>query len=89
MPDAPIMIEDVERLDVRPGDTLVVKVPPMMSHAQADEIAEQFLSYFGDTIQVVVATGDVEVSVIRERSMLDEVADRVAEILDRRRTADA
>jgi hypothetical protein len=64
---ATIPIKDVRRLDVRPGDALVVRVPQAQFTAQlAGHIQKQLCGLFGDGVKVVVTPGDVDITVVRE-----------------------
>lgn len=62
-----IQLEDVQRLDLRPGDTLLVTVPQHTTSESAHH-ASQFLQDRLDTwhpgCHVLVVTKDMEVSVI-------------------------
>lgn len=43
MSDEPILIESIKRLDVRPGDTLVLQIGQPMSPQQIAHIREQWI----------------------------------------------
>jgi hypothetical protein len=62
-----IPIADVRRLDVRPGDALVVRVPRNQLTAQsADEMRRSLRGLLGDGVRVVVTPDDVDITVVRE-----------------------
>ncbi len=64
---ATIPIADVRRLDVRPGDVLVVRVPRnQLTMQSADQIRKQLHGLLGDDVKVVVTPDDVDVDVVRE-----------------------
>lgn len=54
-------IEDIKRLDVKPGDVLLVTVPTGMSQEVAARLANMFETNL--PIRVVVKTSDVQVEV--------------------------
>ncbi len=63
---ATIPVADVRRLDVRPGDTLVVRVPRREFDAQAAErIGGELRGLLGDGVKVVVMPSDYDVDVVR------------------------
>jgi hypothetical protein len=61
----PIQIEDVKRLDVQPGDRLLVKVPATFTAPEVARLAEVLRSELGDGIKFVIAPAGIDVSVIR------------------------
>lgn len=64
-----IRLEDVRRLDLHPGDTLVVALPananPQQAH-NASEFLQNRLDAWHPGCHVLVVTKDVDVSVIRQ-----------------------
>jgi hypothetical protein len=63
-----IPVEDVRRLDIKPGDAILVKLPPMPKDIQgvyARAADKAFKDIFPDTKVIVIGHG-VDVSVIRE-----------------------
>lgn len=64
---ATIPVADVRRLDVRPGDTLLVRGPQGQLTAQsAHEMKKVFAGLFGDGVKVVFMPDDCDVEVVRE-----------------------
>lgn len=57
-----IEIEDVERLDVRPGDVLLITVPPDTDAEMAERICNRFETML--PVRVIVKTSDAQVQVI-------------------------
>lgn len=90
MSDAtPIQIEDVKRLDVRPGDQLVFTVAPNLPADAVHRIVDQLRSTFGDEVAVLVVTSDITVTVVRAAAALERIADRAARLLEERATNNA
>lgn len=61
----PILIRDVARLDIRPGDKLLIRVPAdRFTMQEAERIESVVKAVFGDVL-VMVTRDDVEVSIVR------------------------
>ena len=65
MTDQPIVLDDVKRLDVRPGDVLLVRFKQYLSDMEFDEVNTYLSEALGDDVRVVVVEGDAEVMVAR------------------------
>ncbi len=61
-----ITIEDVKRLDVQPGDVLLVTVPPVAAAQQADQIRAVFAEALPG-VKIIVRSSDVDVEVVSEQ----------------------
>lgn len=61
MPE-PFEIEDIKRLDVKPGDVLLVTVPPETSQETADHIRNRFETTL--PVRAIIRTSDVQVEVV-------------------------
>lgn len=57
-----IEIEDVQRLDVKPGDVLLVSVPPGTTAQDAAHVKNAFETTL--PIRVVVKTSDIQAEVV-------------------------
>ena len=57
-----IEIEDVQRLDVKPGDVVLVTVPPGTEQVTADYIKNRFETTL--PVRVLVKTSNIQVEVV-------------------------
>jgi hypothetical protein len=57
-----IEIEDIKRLDVKPGDVLLVTVPREMSSEAAQRVANAFETTL--PVRAIIKTSDVRVEVV-------------------------
>ena len=90
MPEStPIQIEDVKRLDVRPGDQLVFTVAATMPADAVHQVVEQLRATFGDEVAVLVVTSNITITVVRTEAVLERIADRAAGLLSERATNNA
>lgn len=65
MPDPEMIpVESIKRLDVRPGDTLVVTVPDDTDPKTFNLIADAFDGRMPDDVKVVVVTAGIEMQVV-------------------------
>ncbi len=71
----PITIEDVKRLDVHPGDVLLVTLPHAMNAQMADAARAQFAAALPG-VKVILKAPDIAVEVV---SAEHQIADAVAE----------
>lgn len=62
-----IEIEDVKRLNVGPGDVLLVTVPSGTTPERANDIRNRFETRL--PVRVLVKTADVQVQVVPEESV--------------------
>ncbi len=63
---ATIPIADIRRLDVHPGDTLVVRAPHVrLTRDVADQIERRLLGLIGDGVKVIVMPDDTDITVVR------------------------
>ena len=60
---APFEIEDVKRITLHPGDTLVAKVAMNLSQEQANRIRHELKAIFPDH-QVLITTPDVDLEIV-------------------------
>lgn len=58
-------IEEVRRLLLRPGETLVVKVADLLSADRAGDIRKYLQAIFGEEQKVLVLDGGVDLEVVR------------------------
>lgn len=67
MPDHPIVLEDVKRLVVGPGEALLVQLPDSV---EADQVAHtiDYIESRLPGVPVIVAVGGVDVSVITQET---------------------
>jgi len=70
---ATLPIADVRRLDVRPGDTLVVRVPRNQLTVQSAHEMEVVAGSFGDDVKVVFMPDDCDVEIVRGAAGEDDV----------------
>ncbi len=54
-------IEDIKRLEVKPGDVLIVTVPPGMNPEQVERVKNVFETNL--PVRAIVKTADIEVEV--------------------------
>lgn len=59
-----IEVESIARLDVKPGETLVVKIPESLTAQQVGVVAEAVRDQLPDGVKVLVLGGSVELEVI-------------------------
>lgn len=57
MADQPITLDDVKRLDVHPGDTVVLRCDTHLYPEALDQIDQAFAEKYGDTVKVLVLDG--------------------------------
>lgn len=69
-----IEVESIRRLDVKPGETLVVNLGRDTRPEEFDAICRSFKGRFPDGVKVLCLAGDVDLSVIATSE-----ADRIAE----------
>lgn len=62
---ASIELQDVRRLDVSPGEVLLVTVPSHTTADQAAEMRDQLGAVLPDGVQVIFKTPDVDVVAAR------------------------
>lgn len=62
-----ITIEDVERLNVQPGDVLLVTVPSGTTPERAKDVLNRFETRL--PVRVIVKTADIQVQVVPEESV--------------------
>ncbi len=55
--DQPVVFDEVLRLDVKPGDTLVLRTDEELSAQVLDEIHDVFARLYGSTVKVMVLEG--------------------------------
>lgn len=65
-----IEITDLIRIDVRPGDVFLLRIPGHVTEATIAVLKEAWRGKFPDN-EIIVATGGVEVAVIRDESRAD------------------
>lgn len=61
----PIAIEDVRRLDVRPGDALVIRLGREPDRDAAQRLQDRLVEAFGDGIRILIVGPGDDVSVLR------------------------
>lgn len=59
-----VEIEDIRRLVVHPGETLVIRVPKGTSEERAKNIREAVHANLPEGVQFVIATDDVDFEVV-------------------------
>jgi hypothetical protein len=66
MTDEPIMLSDIQRLVVNPGDTVVLKSDMHITVEQADALKQRIRLTLGDDIKVMVLGGGLDIGVIAQ-----------------------
>lgn len=60
-----MVIEGIQGLVIRPGDTLLIALYDQPTQAEADELRAQFVEKFTDTVKVVFIGGVVALAAYR------------------------
>jgi len=60
-----MVIESMQGLVVRPGDTLLIALHDQPTQAEADDLRAQFVAQFTDTVKVVFVAGVSALAVYR------------------------
>ncbi|HEU4544480.1 MAG TPA: hypothetical protein VFR23_25340 [Jiangellaceae bacterium] len=60
----PIEIESIARLDIKPGEVLVVRLPQPVTREVAAEIAALLAKKLPAGIETIVTSGDVRLDVV-------------------------
>lgn len=62
----PIMLESVQRLDVKPGETVVLKLAAEPTEQEAQRITEQLRRAIPDGAKLLLLGPGMEISVVAE-----------------------
>jgi hypothetical protein len=63
-----IEVDSIARLDIKPGETLLVTVPTPTSRDEVHAIRDAFMTQLPEGVRVLIKSGDIEVSVVAGRS---------------------
>lgn len=79
MTEEPILIESIKRLDVRPGDTLILAISKPMSLQQLAELREQWVEQTQHLdVKAIVLGPGMEISVLTDEQR-DELRRKFSE----------
>lgn len=70
--DQPIMLEDVKRIHLEPGDVLVVRAKRPLEQHHANMIREMCVRTFGDKQKIVVLDDNIDFEVYRASHEAEE-----------------
>lgn len=60
----PIEIESIQRLDVKPGDTLVVTLPDTVTRQDFEHISDVLRSKLPEAVKLLIVNGTVRFNVV-------------------------
>lgn len=61
-----IELEDVSRLDIKPGETLVVRMHRVLSEEHMSAVRERVLPHLPDGVRLLVVGSDVDLSTLAQ-----------------------
>ena len=59
-----IEVESIRRLDIKPGETLVVGLPERATREEMEQVRATLPNYLPDGVKVLITSANIELSVV-------------------------